>query len=669
MVSSAPFQRLNEAVPPIDYIGSSYAMLRLTPHSSSIFTQGPLRHTCFIQCNVIHFLIHSRVLMSNQNACNIGIPHSQSVLNPHHPHLIPAARTASSHHTANRPIDRLPAELLAVIFETLADSLFQDPLWDISNEFPTHATPSVSVYSWVRVTQVCKPWRAIALDCASLWTRILVGTLKSERAMALHSQQSLLTVRADCTAIIPRLDHRSQVPPILNDVARRIARVRTLELKVDKTSVRGMFRLFSSVTQTPSLHSLRFDSDDTYNQQMPCSGWSMPNLKSLDIRAPLADIWRPFMRRSLRHLSLESFTSKSTTAVLNGTAESLPLLDILAELPLLRSLVLRLDAYTGSLESRSIVRTALPELRLLEVSGHLGHCVTILDHLTIPNDATIILNSSKNCYRRGTHYFGPNASHCVIVLDDLLSSGCSALGAREPTAISLAVEENRFLRLRGWLSGSKHNFDNADFKPIIDITLPCRESDADIRRILSICSFRRVRCLQLGPMSDLLGPFGAPYTVIVWFNILSRLRDITQLRLRSLEDPVFWIGLLLPHDSTMTTLRFPLLTDLELVDVVFRRPTPGTGLDNHRFSSTALRSKMTLADITGQPVDFLRCLVARRKVGGSLHKVVIREAHNFHDHDALYMGAIEVANSIDWDGREAVLEGKTSCSVVDYSHS
>ncbi|KAI0084624.1 hypothetical protein BDY19DRAFT_521933 [Irpex rosettiformis] len=157
-------------------------------------------------------------------------------------------------------------------------------------------------------------------------------------------------------------------------------------------------------------------------------------------------------------------------------------------------------------------------------------------------------------------------------------------------------------------------------------------------------------------MSDLLGPFGSPYTVVLWFNILSRLRDVKQLRIRSLSDSMFWIGLLLPHDSTRESLRFPSLTTLELVDVTFRRPTPGTGLDSHRFSSANLRSDLTLMDLNGQSVDFLRCLVARRKLGGSVRKLVVQQSRNFHRHDALYLGAIEVAEVIEWDGHEESVE-------------
>ncbi|KAI0084623.1 hypothetical protein BDY19DRAFT_521918 [Irpex rosettiformis] len=322
------------------------------------------------------------------------ISRCSSVRGPRNPS---GSTTAQSNRPPRRPphgpIERLPAEVLGVIFEALVASLYQDPSLDVSNDASTYVIQGIPVYSWVRITQVCRSWRAIALDSSSLWTRIHVGLLKNERAMLYHSQHSLLTVR--CISPSYRQDLRSQFAYILSDIVGQAERIGRLELKVDKFIADNPWNPLFGTTRAPSLYSLRIDSDDKYQYRTPCVGWSMPNLRSLDIRAPLTESWRPFLCRSLRHLSLESFTGTQHVG-----AKSLPLLDVLAELPLLRSLVLRLDTYSGKLESRSVDRTALPQLRLLEVSGHLGHCINVLDHLTIPDAATIILDSSKNCFHR-----------------------------------------------------------------------------------------------------------------------------------------------------------------------------------------------------------------------------------------------------------------------------
>lgn len=558
------------------------------------------------------------------------------------------------------PIKRLPPEILEAIFLTLAESLFQDTQWDvkISCETVQDAKPP-PIYSWVGLTEVCRSWRAIVMKCSPLWSHLLVGLIRSGRILLSRSQASLLTVR--CLPPGHRRDLRAQFTYALNDVVNQAGRIGTLELKLDKSVSSDSYRSLCGRTRAHSLRTLRIHSDILYDNRTPCAGWSMPKLTSLEIRAPLATHWRPLLRGTLRHLSLESFRGgNSSINTLHDISDSLPLFDVLAELPRLQSLVLRLDAYTGTFSSGSARHVTLRDLRLLEIAGHLGHCVEILNYLTVPDDATITIDSSKNCFRRGTHHFGPRSNHSVVVLNGMLDSLMST-GAREPTAISLAVEENRVLRLRGWISrntrtDATHNFENTDFKPVIDITLPCRESAADIERVLSLFSFNGVRSLHIGPM-DLLGPFGAPSTVVVWFNIFSRLRDIIQLRISSLHDPVFWIGLLLPYDPTSASLRFPSLHTLELVDVTFRRPTTGTGLDNHRFSSASLRSNLTLMDLTGQPADFLRCLVARRKLGGHVRKLVVKRTSNLYSYDMLYLEAIEVADVIEWDGQEASVEG------------
>jgi hypothetical protein len=237
---------------------------------------------------------------------------------------------------------------------------------------------------------------------------------------------------------------------------------------------------------------------------------------------------------------------------------------------------------------------------------------------------------------------------------------CGTHPVREMSTISVAVEDSGTMRLRGWAVGTgngvEHNFCNTNLLPNIDITVPCRESGYHLESILSLVSFQNVQSLQIGPM-ELLGPFGAPPTIIAWFRILAQLRKVTFLRMCGLQDPVFWIGLLLPHEFAGATVRFPLLTILELKDVAFQRSAQGA---DRRHSFDTIHTELTYTDLSGQPFDLLQCLLARKEVHGSLRKLVIERARNFRYNDKLLLEAMHTADVIQWDKREDIVDGTVS---------
>lgn len=85
-------------------------------------------------------------------------------------------------HNAVTPACRLPPEVLANTFMILSD---------IVRSYHGH--------SWFRVTQVCRHWRSIALDCTSLWSNLQFVNPKFAEYMLRHSRAAPLTV---CFSII-----------------------------------------------------------------------------------------------------------------------------------------------------------------------------------------------------------------------------------------------------------------------------------------------------------------------------------------------------------------------------------------------------------------------------------------------------------------------------------
>ena len=276
--------------------------------------------------------------------------------------------------------------------------------------------------------------------------------------------------------------------------------------------------LFFGQLSAPSLASLLIHADDIREPYIPCQNWSLPRLERLEIRAPLKVFWAPFIRASLQHLVLDSCLQSSPSGAdgdATHSAKSLPLLEILLEVPFLRSLEIRLDKYTEELEAPAGSRILLSQLQLLQLSGHTAHCTILLNSLSIPITTTIRMNGTKNYRHRDSRQFGRDTSNIAFVMDSMLDDPQGSRGelsrphARSPLSVALAIHDgSTTFTLRAWTNfDSPRIFDNTDFQPDLDIIVPCRESQTHLESLTAMISLCNVRCLEIGPM-DLLGPFG-----------------------------------------------------------------------------------------------------------------------------------------------------------------
>ena len=107
------------------------------------------------------------------------------------------------------PVDGLPPEILAAIFQQLAFSLYDDSFWrpNFSHALLHSSRPASSaspVYSWVRLTQVCQLWRSVALNCPSLWSKIQLPWAAPLGPMLSRSHTAPLTVRCLALEDIPQ---------------------------------------------------------------------------------------------------------------------------------------------------------------------------------------------------------------------------------------------------------------------------------------------------------------------------------------------------------------------------------------------------------------------------------------------------------------------------------
>ncbi|KAI0339302.1 hypothetical protein BDW22DRAFT_618341 [Trametopsis cervina] len=276
---------------------------------------------------------------------------------PREPRILSGVQPAgiSTETTSHGLIARLPPEILVGIFQHLALNLYNDECWTLPNGH-THEAPGrvEPIYSWIRITQVCKQWRTVALDNSSLWTNILANYATGSQVMLLHSQTANLAVRCLTSLELSGATYRViDLPLALTQILTNIERIDTLELSI--LSARNLDRspLFAA-KNLPSLRSLSIHGLNVYDSRLPCAKWTMPRLEHLDIRAPLAGLWFPLFSKSLKHLSLQSLDPIYRSPGLPPMPlETLPLFQVLSRLPGLESLELRLDRFTGNLHTPS----------------------------------------------------------------------------------------------------------------------------------------------------------------------------------------------------------------------------------------------------------------------------------------------------------------------------
>lgn len=98
--------------------------------------------------------------------------------------------TLKRHLNSNRPISRLPAEILLQIFMLIVDEWSSVLSWDMQRlERCGTRIRSVLSYTWLPVaTHVCHHWRNIALTYPRLRSRVIMNDRHSLRVMLNRSQ-------------------------------------------------------------------------------------------------------------------------------------------------------------------------------------------------------------------------------------------------------------------------------------------------------------------------------------------------------------------------------------------------------------------------------------------------------------------------------------------------
>ncbi|KAF8555398.1 hypothetical protein OG21DRAFT_913821 [Imleria badia] len=106
-------------------------------------------------------------------------------------------------------IFRLPTETLEDIFIQQAR--------DYHSENGGHPTPTLP--SWVNVSYVCRHWRNVALNCATLWTYLFIMSPRWTEEILARSKKAPLKLHVN-----PHHGHGSEAPCVVGKVMDHVER-------------------------------------------------------------------------------------------------------------------------------------------------------------------------------------------------------------------------------------------------------------------------------------------------------------------------------------------------------------------------------------------------------------------------------------------------------------
>ncbi|KAF8147702.1 hypothetical protein B0H34DRAFT_863663 [Crassisporium funariophilum] len=331
-----------------------------------------------------------------------------------------------SRYNALLPVNKLPVEALATIFEMVQD--YQESFPPLSSDELRGST------SWLSVTRVCHHWRKASLLFPRLWRNINLGPdVQDDGALGSwfvkNSKEALLRISHVLKATTPHNYFDTTHSPLndyFNSVKRNSNRIQALHFwsaHYIRTEIWEFLK--HPLPSLRSLHldltSLNFDRGAQPKCLPVILGGETSNLKRLSLRTICS--WSPNVFHQLTHLYLRDQEERWRPNIDQ-------FLDSLVSCPLLQVLCLRsagplLNIPTNP-PSRSII---LQFLRRVEIGcvhqPEIEAPCYILQHFNMPEDTIFIISSA--CLFRSAdilkHHFPPPPYMARITTIDFRMTG------------------------------------------------------------------------------------------------------------------------------------------------------------------------------------------------------------------------------------------------------
>jgi hypothetical protein len=415
------------------------------------------------------------------------------------------------------PSARLPSELLAKIFITLLASGHQDF--------------SSCNLSWIGVTNICRRWRSVALNCAQLWSSPVFTTRAITEEMLRRSKRSALAVRAS----VSYGSRSASVELALS----QMERIRVLHL--EGSQVQTLYQHMQK--PAPLLESLRLCTPYTYRNSVSTELFAgmAPRLRHVEITGH--DIkWDEALFRGLTHLEISGVAEQPAFTTM---------MNVLSQCPLLETLILdrNLPRCTGEEEPGSPVD--LSRLSKLRLTGPLGACTRILLNVTFPASAMLDIQCQHS------RSVGPGGSPnpyypTPIVFGQLLSRIAEHMRGGE-TAQTLAINyRGPPMQFRVWSTISSSVENTPKTPPSLELhidtdTWDSAGSPGCARTILDVLPLATIRALHVRNPIE--------FSVDAWELLLRPLEKLKALAV--VNAPVLWLCEALlpdPGDETSSVL-------------------------------------------------------------------------------------------------------------------
>ncbi|GLB41913.1 hypothetical protein LshimejAT787_1005130 [Lyophyllum shimeji] len=529
------------------------------------------------------------------------------------------------------PISRLPPEMLAKIFAHRVAECAESP----------------NLLEWIRVSHVSRHWRAVALDCPSLWGNLVFTRPKWSEEMLKRSKMASLVVKADLTCITPRIFEAVRLALLHG------SRIHDLQLRAASATLDRLLAADLSL-EMPMIRSLslsvprvaRFGTDEGFTIPTTILNGPTPYLKRLELQKCNIS-WDSSLLRGLTHLTIRDVTASArpTTQQLMDALERMPglqVFDFQDALPL--------SPQTEAVHPPPDRIIHLPQLIHLSIASTVPECVNLVSRITIPASARVHLSCS------GTEATGSDFSGIMKIISNPRCSSCPDEIDSPPErkiirVLHVQVEAPVSLLVHGWtdpLSPSEN--DVRANAPDIQLHLswhhsPQAKVDAiatSICKAIPIAHLRSLRMAHVGGMT--------PKTWANTFGFLPKLHSVH-----------------IAGDSAHTFIAA--LREEVPVEALLSPVTPGRMLGVKRPGLRRRRSavpagyfpslkSLTLEDVSFEehvgtfvPFRYLQeCIKERSERKVALQELRLRECSHLYEEMVDLLE--QTVPTVDWDGFE-----------------
>jgi hypothetical protein len=268
--------------------------------------------------------------------------------------------------SAFAPISRLPAEILAQIFQTaitLAETEFS------SNELQV----------WT-ITQVCPHWQSVVIEFPNLWSSLVFTSVGLTTEMLRRSKASSLVVKADF--------HRSDSAREAVCLAlRHSSRIRILHIRASW----GDFEELASAMDEPapileSIHfaNERWDWGSVLSLPQSLFKDDTPRLRYFTARGLMVPWGLPLLR-GLTHLEIRDGIYPPSLAEFRAVLSNCPALSTLIIVKCLP------ECRARELQDQPQVPVSLPHLSHLQFGDYISDCDAAIHNVVFPPTTNIVL--------------------------------------------------------------------------------------------------------------------------------------------------------------------------------------------------------------------------------------------------------------------------------------